>query len=64
MKVTIDHAKCKSHFVCNLIAPSIFVVDPRSDYPIVMQEAIDRDLQEDTYRAALSCPEQAIKVEE
>ena len=64
MKAKIDHEKCKSHFVCNLIAPSVFVVDPGSDYPIVAQGAIDKELEEDTNRAALSCPEQAITVEE
>ncbi len=64
MKVKIDVDKCKSHFICNLIAPSVFVVDPSSDYPIAAQGAIDKEFEEDTLRAALSCPEQAIKVEE
>jgi ferredoxin len=64
MKVKIDHEKCKSHFVCNLIAPSVFVVDPGSEYPIVVQGEIDKELEEDTNRAVLSCPEHAIKVGE
>jgi ferredoxin len=63
MKVKIDHAKCKSHFVCNLIAPSIFAVDSASEYPLVPSTDLDPTLEEDANRAALSCPEHAIVTE-
>lgn len=63
MRARVDPSKCRSHFVCNLIAPSIFVVDDASDVPLVRDEELDENQTDAAERAALSCPERAIIVE-
>ena len=63
VKVRVDESKCRSHYVCNLIAPSVFVVDDDSDIPAVPPGEVAAENVEAVERAALSCPERAIVVE-
>lgn len=63
MKAKVDHSKCQSHFVCNLIAPKIFVMDDSSLYPITPKQDLTKDQLADAHQAAVTCPESAITIE-
>jgi ferredoxin len=63
MKAKVDHSKCQSHFVCNLIAPKIFVMDDSSLYPITPKDDLTKEQLSDAQQAAVTCPEGAITIE-
>lgn len=63
MKVTVDSGKCQGHTLCNVNAPQVF--DLSSDgYAEVIVDVVPPEHEEAVRAAALSCPEQAIRIED
>ena len=63
MRVTVDMDLCESHGVCVGIAPDIFEIDD-DDVNHVLVEAPDPSRYDALRSAAISCPKQAILLEE
>jgi ferredoxin len=62
VRITIDHNLCVGHAQCYLVAPELFSVDEQG-YGVVLAEEVDDSMRELAARAADSCPERAIRVE-
>ena len=64
MKLRVDRERCQGHNRCYDIAPDLFVLDDFG-YAAAAHDGIIRSEREaDARRAALSCPEQAIVIED
>ncbi len=64
MKITIDVGLCSGHGRCYVLSPSLFTDDERGFGQVKGDGDVTPDLVEDARRAARSCPEHAITVEE
>lgn len=60
-KVTIDDSTCQGHGRCAMIAPDVFDVDDLGKGVVLVDEVGAAELT-DVEEAALSCPENAIRL--
>lgn len=63
MELRIDRSRCVGHGRCHALAPEVYDLDEEG-YSVVRSETIEANLAEAARRGALSCPEQAITVED
>jgi ferredoxin len=64
MKVRVDRERCQGHNRCYDIASDLFVIDDFGYAAAARDDAIPSEREADARRAALSCPEQAIVMED
>ncbi|MGZ4136051.1 MAG: ferredoxin [Actinomycetota bacterium] len=62
-RISVDFIRCKGHGICAYILPENVALDEWG-YPIVLEEAVRPDRLRPAKRAALLCPELAVRVEE
>ena len=63
MKVTVDHARCVGHGLCQLRAPRVYELDDEGYNRMPPFEAPD-GLEAEAQLGAINCPEVAIRIEE
>jgi ferredoxin len=61
--VTIDSKICQGHGLCVAAVPAIFAMDER-EHAVVHSTEIPSELEGAVRRAAVSCPEDAITINE
>ena len=64
MKVTIDADRCQGHQMCAVMAPDLFGSDDYGSGIVLGDGSVPPELQAAARQAVLSCPEQAISVED
>lgn len=64
MRVRVDEAVCQGHTLCHLAAPEVFDLREEDGHSYVKVTELTPEMVEAARRAALTCPEQAIVVEE
>lgn len=64
MRVTIDPARCQGHTLCNMAAPEVFGLREDDGHAYVLLTEFDDATIASARRAASTCPEQAIVVED
>jgi ferredoxin len=62
MRVAIDTAKCQGHGQCVMTCPDVFSADEQG-FAVVEQPEVPASLVEKVERAALRCPERAVRIE-
>jgi ferredoxin len=62
MRIIVDLTVCDSHGQCALVAPDIFTLDENLD--LHYQECPSESLRDAALEAVLTCPTQAIKIED
>jgi len=64
MQVRIDPEVCQGHTLCALAAPQIFLLRDEDGHSYVESPDVPDHLQDMVRKAAATCPEGAISVEE
>ena len=64
MRISIDPDRCQGHTLCNLAAPHVFHLRDEDGHAYVAVTELDADILAAARRAAATCPEQAILVED
>ena len=64
MKVRVDPDVCQGHTLCALAAPDVFLLREEDGHSYVASEDVDPARADVVRRAAATCPEGAITVEE
>ena len=64
MKVFVDSNRCQGHTLCSMIAPDSFELSDIDGTASPVNESVPADQEDVVREAALSCPEQAISIEE
>lgn len=64
MRVRVDWDRCQGHARCIAMAPAVFHMDDAEDHSFVAVDVIPDEQHEAVRQAALSCPEDAIVIEE
>jgi ferredoxin len=64
VRVYIQEDVCQGHTLCFMAAPEVFDLREEDGHAIVKVTEFSPELLEAAKRAALTCPEQAIVVEE
>jgi ferredoxin len=64
MRVTIDADRCQGHQMCAVMAPDLFGSDDLGNGIVLGDGTVPAELQAAARQAVLSCPEQAISVED
>ena len=64
MKVFVDSERCQGHTLCSMIAPDSFELSDIDGTASPTNESVPADQEDLVREAALSCPEQAITIEE
>jgi ferredoxin len=64
VKVRVDGDRCQGHTLCKMIAPDSFELDDVDGTSSPVSEDVPADLQDAVREAVLSCPEQAISIED
>lgn len=64
MKVRVDPDLCQGHTLCALAAPDLFLLREEDGHAYVASEDVDASRSDVVRRAAATCPEGAITVEE
>ncbi len=64
MKVFVDSERCQGHTLCSMIAPDSFELSDIDGTASPVHEVVPAELQDAVREAVLSCPEQAISIEE
>jgi ferredoxin len=64
MKAHVDLDRCDGYANCVLNADRIFDIEDASGQAVVLMADIPVELADELHRAAVSCPAQAITVEE
>ncbi len=64
MKLRIDAGLCQGHGRCYDLAPDLFDDDDEGYGRVLGDGVVPRPAEPDARRAALNCPEQAIKLDE
>ncbi len=62
MQVRVAEEICQGHTLCATSAPQVFGLSEEDGHAIVLLADIPPELENDVRRAALGCPEQAIKI--
>lgn len=63
MRIIVDTDACTGHALCFANAPDVYVLDDLG-YNVTPPGEVPPALEEQARRGALSCPEQAITIEE
>jgi len=63
VKVTIDESKCRGHALCLRSAPEAFGFLDLDDRAFVIEGSVGTIPDEVFEKAALECPERAIRIE-
>jgi ferredoxin len=64
VRVRIDLDKCVGHAMCAESAPDVFDLDPANDQAYILVQSPPESQRGAVNAAVLSCPQQAISVEE
>ncbi len=64
MKVSVDSERCQGHTLCAMIAPDSFLLSDIDGTSSPVNEIVPADQEDVVREAVLSCPEQAISIEE
>jgi ferredoxin len=64
MKVSVDSERCQGHTLCAMIAPDAFELSDIDGTASPVNEIVPADQEDVVREAVLSCPEQAISIEE
>jgi ferredoxin len=64
VKVSVDSERCQGHTLCAMIAPDSFLLSDIDGTASPVNEVVPADQQDVVREAVLSCPEQAISIEE
>ena len=64
MRVTVDPDRCQGHTLCNMAAPEIFGLRDDDGHAYILVTEFDDAAIAAARRAAATCPEQAILVED
>jgi ferredoxin len=62
MRVYVDANECQGHTLCNMMLPQVFSLRDEDGHSYVEDEVVPPDLEPSVRKAALACPEGAIKV--
>jgi len=63
VRVAIDSERCSGHGRCYATAPHLFVDDEAGYGQVAGDGTVPPVSEEDARRAAVSCPEQAVRIE-
>lgn len=63
MHVTVDRTRCVGHALCAAAAPDVFELDD-DGYCATEHVEVSPDLEPQAQEGVLSCPEQAITIED
>jgi ferredoxin len=64
VRVSIDRERCNGHGRCYVSAPDLFVDDDEGYGQVIGDGLVPGALEEAARRAAASCPERAVVIEE
>jgi ferredoxin len=64
MRVHVDPTVCQGHTLCTLAAPHVFLLGQDDGHAYVATAEVPSDLEEAVRKAAATCPEGAITVQE
>ena len=64
MRVCVDANRCQGHTLCNRVAPQVFKLRAEDGHSYVEQPEVPKEFEAAVRRAAQTCPEEAISVEE
>ncbi len=64
MRVWVDEDICQGHTLCHMAAPDVFHLRDEDGHAYVAVDEFTPEVVAAARRAALTCPEQAIRVEE
>ncbi len=64
MRVYVDEAICQGHTLCAMAAPEVFHLRDDDGHAYVAVTEFTPEVMQSAKRAASTCPEQAIVVEE
>ena len=64
MRVYVQEDVCQGHTLCHMAAPEVFDLREEDGHAFVSLTEFTPEVMEAARRAALTCPEQAIVVEE
>jgi ferredoxin len=64
MRVYVDAAICQGHTLCQLAAPQVFLLGEDDGHAYVANEEVPSEYEEAVRKAAASCPEGAITVQD
>jgi ferredoxin len=64
MRVHIQEDLCQGHTLCAMVAPDVFGLRDEDGHSYLLITEFTADTFESAKRAALTCPEQAIVVED
>lgn len=64
MRVYVDEALCQGHTLCAMAAPEVFQLRDEDGHAFVAVNEFTPAVMDAARRAASTCPEQAIVVEE
>ena len=62
MRVQIDSGLCQGHGRCYDLAPGLFADDDEGYGQVLVEGSLPTALEDDARKAALNCPEQAIRL--
>ena len=62
MRVHVEETKCQGHGRCYDLAPGLFAEDDEGYGQVIRDGAVRSELRDDARRAALNCPERAIRL--
>lgn len=64
MRVRVDEERCQGHTLCAMAAPDVFGLRDEDGHAFVAVSEFTPEVIESARRAAMTCPEQAIIIEE
>ncbi|MHB1582281.1 MAG: ferredoxin [Acidimicrobiales bacterium] len=64
MRVTVDPDVCQGHTLCALAAPEVFLLREDDGHAFVAGSEVPPAMEEAVRKAAATCPEGAISLEE
>ena len=64
MRVYVDENVCQGHTLCAMAAPEVFELRDEDGHACVTVTEFTPEVMQAAKRAALTCPEQAIVIEE
>jgi ferredoxin len=64
MRVRVDPEVCQGHTLCALAAPQIFLLGEEDGHAYVATDMVPAELEDAVRKAAATCPEGAITVED
>jgi ferredoxin len=62
MHVYVDENQCQGHTLCNMVAPELFKLRDEDGHSYLEDDLVPAHLEEAARKAALGCPEGAIRV--